>query len=471
VIDEMEQLEQMCAAVPAPDRQRLTAARARLGTAIGRETAGHTARRPRLARSLALRRRWLGWAAPLAAAVAVTGVILGSQGAFSTLHRPAPNSNAHDPGLGLAHPATAYVAGQSGTATAILTATGTALKPIRIGNDHEQISSAIVFRPDGKTAYVLSSTILGGGLGTVTPIRTATNTALKPITVGQDPRAMAITPDGTTIYVTNYQSGTVTPIRTATGTALAPIRVGGNPWAIAITPDGKTAYVANTQPGTVTPISTATNTALAPIRVGRYPLTIAITPDGRTAYVLNNGSGTVTPIRTATGTALAPITVPAGSFSMEMTPDGTTIYVLDLGSSQDQEGMVVPIRTATNTALRPIPIGHAWPSTISIAITPDSRTAYVANAGTDTVIPIRTATDTALAPIRLADGAGPIAITPDGRTAYVIEGSGPGRTGTVIAIRTATNQVLRAITVGDLPSVIAITPAPRPAPARARHGD
>jgi YVTN family beta-propeller protein len=420
VIDEMEQLEQLCAAVPSPDRQRLSAARAQLSTAIRRETAGHAARRPRLAIPLALRRRWLGWAAPLAAAAAVTGVILGSQGAFSAIGRSAPSSSAHDPGLGLAHPATAYVAGQSGTVTPILTATGTALKPIRIGKDYGQISSAIVFRPDGKTAYVLSSTVLGGGSGTVTPIRTATNTALKPITVGQDPRAFAITPDGTTIYVANYQSGTVTPIRTAT------------------------------------------NTALAPIRVGRYPQAIVITPDGRTAYVLNDGPGTVTPIRIATNTALAPITVPAGSFSMAITPDGTTVYVLDLGSSQHQEGMMVPIRTATNTALRPIPIGHAWPSTINIAITPDSRTAYVANAGTGTVIPIRTATNTALTPIRLADGAGPIAITPDGRTAYVIAGSGPGRRGgTVIPIRTATNQVLRAIAVSNLPSVIAITPAPR----------
>jgi YVTN family beta-propeller protein len=466
VIDEMDQLEQLCAAVPSPDRQRLAAARAQLSTAIRRETAGHAARRPRLAVSLALRRRWLGrrwlgWVAPIAAAAAVTGVILGGQGVFSPVHRPVPSSSTHDPGLGLAHPATAYVAGQSGTVTPILADTGTALKPIRIGQDYGQLSSAIVFGPDGKTAYVLSNNMFGGGSGAVTPIRTATNTALKPIAVGQDPRAMAITPDGTTIYVTNYMSGTVTPIRIATGTALAPIRVGGNPWAIAITPDGKTAYVADTKPGMVTPVRTATNTALAPIKVGRYPLAIAITPDGRTAYVLNNGSGTVTPIRTATGTALAPIRVPAGSFSMAITPNGKTIYVLDLGSSQAQEGMVVPIRTATNTARRAIPIGHAWPSTINIAITPDSKTAYVANASTGTITPIRTATDTALTKIRLADGAGPIAITPDGRTAYVITDTGPGRTGTVTPIRTATNQALRAITVGNLPSVIAITPAPR----------
>ncbi len=70
----------------------------------------------------------------------------------------------------------------------------------------------------------------------------------------------------------------MTPILTATNTALAPIRVGGNPWAIAITPDGKTAYVANLQSGTVTPIRTATNQTLRPIKVGSLAGTIAITP-------------------------------------------------------------------------------------------------------------------------------------------------------------------------------------------------
>jgi YVTN family beta-propeller protein len=460
-MNEMEQLERMCEAVPPPDPQRLAATRAQLITAItDSPAAGHAARGPWLAISLKLRRRWLGWAAPLAAAAAVVGVILGTQGVFSTVHSPAPGPGGHSPGVGLAHPATAYVAGQSGTVTAILTATNTVLAPIRIGKgpDAEQNASAIVFLPDGTTAYVLTNT-LAGGPGTVIPIRTATNTVLAPITVGQDPRALAITPDGKTIYVTNYQSGTVTPILTATNTALAPIRVGGNPWAIAITPDGKTAYVANLQSGTVTPILTATNTALAPIRVGRDPWPIVVTPDGSTAYVLNGGSGTVTPIRTATNTALAPINVPEGSFSMAITPDGTTIYVLDLGSSQHKEGLVIPIRTATNTTIRPIPIGPAWPFVITIAITPDSKTAYVASAYTDTVTPIRTATNTALTPIKVGESPVAIAITPDGQTAYVVNfTSGPGKPGIVTPIQTATNQTLRPIEVGSLAGTIAITP-------------
>ena len=92
------------------------------------------------------------------------------------------------------------------------------------------------------------------------------------------PVAIAITPDGKTAYVANLASGTVTPVRTATNTPLAPVKVGGGPVVIAITPDGRTAYVANTDSGTVTPIRTATNTPLTPIKAVDHPTAIAITP-------------------------------------------------------------------------------------------------------------------------------------------------------------------------------------------------
>ena len=68
------------------------------------------------------------------------------------------------------------------------------------------------------------------------PISTADNRPGKPISTGQMPTAIAIAPDGTTVYVANYYSGTVTPIRTATGTTERSIKVGRGPAAIAIKP-------------------------------------------------------------------------------------------------------------------------------------------------------------------------------------------------------------------------------------------
>jgi len=64
---------------------------------------------------------------------------------------------------------------------------------------------------------------------------------------GAAPRGLALT--GSTVpvtaYVANRFDSTVTPVRAATNTALKPVKVGNLPSAIAITPDGKTAYVTN----------------------------------------------------------------------------------------------------------------------------------------------------------------------------------------------------------------------------------
>ena len=114
-----------------------------------------------------------------------------------------------------------------------------------------------------------------------------------------------------TVYVVNQGSGTVTPIRTATNTAGKPINVGQDPYDIAITPNGRTAYVthvATFPPGIVTPIHLPTGTAGKPIKFGQGPQVIAITPPSccyRGAATDRDDDG---PLRTPEG-AQRPISV------------------------------------------------------------------------------------------------------------------------------------------------------------------
>ncbi len=177
--------------------------------------------------------------------------------------------------------------------------------------------------------------------------------------VGKGPFALAITPDGRTVYVVNVISNTVTPISTATNTAGKPIKTWSRPVAIDITPDGRTAYVLDSSEGfqgSVIPITTATNTRGKPIKVGNYPTAMAMTPDGRTLYVANTSAHTVTPISTATNTAEKPIKVGSGPSAIAITPDGKTAYVVVQGANR--KNSVVPITTATNTVGKPIEVGR-----------------------------------------------------------------------------------------------------------------
>jgi YVTN family beta-propeller protein len=330
----------------------------------------------------------------------------------------------------------------SNSVTPIATATNKAGSPISVGTD----PFAVALTPDGKTAYVVNR-----GSDSVTPIATATNTAGTDIPVGADPKAIAVTPDGKTAYVVNRGSDSVTPIATATNTAGTDIPVGADPKAIAVTPDGKTAYVANTVDGTVTPIATATNTPGTAITVGKQPFALAITPDGKTAYAANIGAGTVTPIATATNTPGTAITVGSGPEAVAVTPDGKTVYVANAGANS-----VTPITTATNTPGTAVTVGSG---PVGIAVTPDGRTAYVANFTSGTVTPIATATNASGSPITVGTNPFGVAVTPDGTTAYVANSG----SSSVTPIATATNAAGTAITVGNTPEGIAVTPDQAPA--------
>jgi DNA-binding beta-propeller fold protein YncE len=85
-----------------------------------------------------------------------------------------------------------------------------------------------------------------------------------------------------------------------------------------------------------------------------------------------------------------------------------------MGRSRAPRARWTPISTATNKAGKKIKVGQ---SSGTIAITPNGKTAYVANGGEvcycgDTVTPIRTATNTALKPITVGFGPVAIVITP-----------------------------------------------------------
>jgi YVTN family beta-propeller protein len=292
-----------------------------------------------------------------------------------------------------------------------------------------------------QTAFVVSS-----AAGTVTPIALPAHRAGKPIQVGRDPLAIALTPDDRTALVVNSGSNSVTPIDTATHRASAPIRVGRDPRAIAVTPDGATAYVANSGANTVTPIDLHARTAGAAIPVGTNPRTLAMTPGGRTLYVLDWGGAAVTPIDTSTNRALTPITVGGFPGAAAVDHRGRTLYVANYGSNT-----VTPIAIATNTAEPAIPAGQA-PN--ALALTPDGATAEVVDGATDRVTPIDTSRGRPGTSIRV--GSSPTAVAVNGRTAFVVSTI----TGTVTPIDTATGRAGEPISVGTYSYPTSITVAP-----------
>ena len=199
------------------------------------------------------------------------------------------------------HP-TAFVVNSGGTVTPIGLTARRAGKPIKVGANPQ----AIAITPDGRTAYVANY-----GSNTVTPISVATGHPGPAVPAGQAPNSLAVTPGSAKVFVVGGDSDTVTPITAATGRAGRGIPVGYSPAAVAISPSGGTAYVVNTISGTLTPVSTATGVAGRPVRTGiyTYPTAIGLTPSGATAVVIGTYAGRATLVSTRTGKVTARITV------------------------------------------------------------------------------------------------------------------------------------------------------------------
>jgi YVTN family beta-propeller protein len=119
-------------------------------------------------------------------------------------------------------------------------------------------------QPAGPRVYVTNS-VGGPGGNSVSVIDAGTNTLVATIPVGRAPNGIAVTPDGTRVYVANEgvlgdPSDTVSVIDTATNTVVETVTVGLSPKAVAVTPDGSLAYVTRTGWDRIALVETGMNT-------------------------------------------------------------------------------------------------------------------------------------------------------------------------------------------------------------------
>ncbi|MGB8856179.1 MAG: beta-propeller fold lactonase family protein [Burkholderiales bacterium] len=273
---------------------------------------------------------------------------------------------------------------------------------------------------------------------TVSVIDTAGNppSVSATVAVGIRPVGVAVTPDGSRVYVANSNVfGTVSVINTADNSVSETVAVGNYyPWGVAVTPDGSKVYVTNNNVfGTVAVINTADNSVSATVTVGNYPFGVAVTPDGSRVYVANQGSGTVSVIDAGSNTISATVVVGNAPLGVAVTPNGSRVYVGNISNT------VSVINTADNSVSATVPVGI---NPEGVAVTPDGSRVYVANWGSGTVSVIDTASNSVSATVTVGDYPYGVAVTPDGSQVYVANGN----SGTVSVINTNDNSVTTPVT-------------------------
>jgi YVTN family beta-propeller protein len=188
---------------------------------------------------------------------------------------------------------------------------------------------------------------------------------------------VAVARDGA-LYVVNTEADTVYKLHAGDGSVLASVKVGYRPFGIALSPDFQAVAVSNWGDKSVSLLEPASLKEIARVDVETHPSDLAYSPDGR-LFVANAGSNSVSVI--ADGKVIETIKTsldpqdPVGSTpdALAVSPDGKFLYVAN--ADNNDVAMISIARKADSAVLGFIPTGW-YPS--AVAVTPDGKKLLVA---------------------------------------------------------------------------------------------
>ncbi len=251
--------------------------------------------------------------------------------------------------------------------------------------------------------------------------------------------ALAISPDGTSVYAVGFAKIFMytRDITTGTLTATSPPTIscgsGTSGFDVVVSPDNLHVYVTNYDDDTISQYSRNTTTgrltilSTATVATGNGPSKIAISPDGKFVYSLNTLASTISVFsRNLTTGLLTLVSTPAtggAGTSIVISPDGGSVYVTGLAT--DVIFMFVR-NNSTGALTATVPASIATGNgPVGLAISTNSNFVYCNNYLASTISQYLrdpfTSLLTALTPATVASNAavGEMAVSPDGATLYL----------------------------------------------------
>jgi YVTN family beta-propeller protein len=260
-------------------------------------------------------------------------------------------------------------------------------------------------------------------------------------------------------YVTNGVSGTVSVFDVVHVRLDREIAVGQNPVAVAASPNRNEVYVvnsgANGGSGSISVIDAEKNAVSATIPGHRQPVSIDIDHDGKLAYVANEGSNTVSVIDVETRREIAVIGVGEKPRAVRVSADGKTLVVAN------SSGNSASVVDAVSHRVRAVFTG--CPGASDVVILPDSSKSFVSCAGGHQVMAIALARDAQPERPAQADkleallnvGRAPehLTLKPDGGETFVLNSI----SNTVSEVYNTTDEVGSTYLMGNGPVAGAVT--------------
>ena len=159
----------------------------------------------------------------------------------------------------------------------------------------------LVAKPQGLEIKNILAYVSNEGSNCVTVIDKQEDLVVGTIAVGEAPRGIAASSDGTRIFVANSRSNSISVIDTSVNRVSTTIdNLGYSPEEIALSWDDNTLFVTNPRSNNVSVIDAASNMVVSRINVGEKPIDVVADTEERKIYVSNYYSLSISIIDMAT---------------------------------------------------------------------------------------------------------------------------------------------------------------------------
>lgn len=188
--------------------------------------------------------------------------------------------------------------------------------------------AALALSPDGTRLYVISSqadAYLEYPTGRLTIIDTIAYAVRDTIAVAARPTTVTPSPDGRRLYLTHDGTAGISVVDLTTNQGTE-VKLVGVPLGVTFSPDSTLAYL--THPGSLTVVDTFTLHTMV-LATGEAPRGVLFSPDGKRAYITHLGDHTVVVVDTITDSVTTTLVVGGHPEAMVASPDGQRLYVGD----------------------------------------------------------------------------------------------------------------------------------------------
>ncbi len=263
---------------------------------------------------------------------------------------------------------------QSDTVTLVDVKTMTAYRHVAVvGGPHEAAVS-----PDGRTVVVTNYNKQGAGpQKTLSVLALPGGDVVRTIDLGEyraphDVRWV----DGARVVVTSEANQALLVVNVASGAIERVFRTeAGGSHMLALAADRTRLYCSNLRDGSVSAFDFVTGVKIEDVTTGKECEGVGVTPDGRWVWAGNRAEDTISIIDTRSLEVVKRLPSPGFPYRVQFTPDGTRALVPHAQSSSLVVGDV-----ATQTLVKSIPLGLtrvARPETAGVFPHPDNRHAFV----------------------------------------------------------------------------------------------